>query len=190
LIPRYSQRERIAALAIKKILDEVIAHGPWQANLFLQGIKKKLEELRVQFTADVGLDQIENGSSSLLNDNSSHVREVYISLYQSQGNNMQKWEKVIASLTRHSIGRPVYENEDDAKTGSHVTNKNHNHAYLVVKVDANAVLPNSPDTQPRIDRDGRRLVLLREGAIDLRSVVRLVHSTGQYKLVGNFLVKM
>lgn len=185
-----SEQDIKAALEIKKILDEGIKDGPWHANLFLKGIKKKLEELRDQFTVSVGLDSLKGEElkySLSINANVS-AHEVYISLYQSQGGNIHKWRELIMSLMRYSIGRPVYKDESDAKAATHLTDRNPNNAYVVVKVNSDAILPDSLDS-PRIDREGRKLIALREGAITLHNIVRLVHNTGHYKLVGNFLVK-
>jgi intracellular multiplication protein IcmQ len=184
----YSAQEIKVALEVKKILDEGIQCGPWQANLFLQGIKKKLEELRDQFVAHVDLehyvDQKENFATAL----NQNVTEVYISLYQSQGVNIHKWQEVIISLVRYSIGRPIYQDEEDVKAATRLTDRNPNNAYVVVRVNSDAILPDSIE-QPRVDRAGRKLITLQEGAITLHNIVHLVHATGQYKFVGNFLVK-
>ncbi|MES2998452.1 MAG: Dot/Icm secretion system protein IcmQ [Pseudomonadota bacterium] len=186
----HSEQEIKLALEIKKILDEGIKDGPWQANLFLKGIKKKLEELREQFELEVGLDQIkeEGFNCSLVTAKNENISEVYISLYQSQGCNIHKWSELIRSLVRYSMGRPIYKDEDDARVATHLTERNPNNAYVVVNVNSEAILPDSID-QPRFDRAGRKLIALQEGAISLHNIVRLVHSTGQYKFVGNFLVK-
>ena len=186
-----TEQEIQVALEIKKILDEGIANGPWQDNLFLTGIKKKLEEIRNDFVVKVGLAQHhEKIASDLLAANSVDSTEVYIALYQSQGNNMNKWQKVVVSLVNYTMGRPIYYNETDVKAAIRLNDRNLNHAYAVVKVPSDAILINLSATDlPRTDREGRKLISLREGAIQLKNIVRLAHATGQYKLVRNFLVK-
>lgn len=186
----HSEQEIKVALEIKRILDEGIKDGPWHANLFLKGIKKKLEELRDEFELGVGLDQIKRDQLGYLSsaDVDESAMNVYISLYQSQGSNLHKWQEVLASLVRYSMGRPIYKDESDVKAATHLADRNPNNAYVVIKVSPSAVLLDSME-QPRLDRDGRKLIMLREGAIALHNIVRLVHTTGQYKLVGNFLVK-
>lgn len=184
-----TEQEIQVALEIKKILDEGIAAGPWQANLFLKGIKKKLEELRDDFVTKVGLDQHhEQMASDLLLANNCENTEVYIALYQSQGSNMNKWQEVVASLITYTMGRPIYYNEPDVQSAIRLNDRNLNHAYAVVKVHKDAILSDTADLV-RTDREGRKLINLRESAIQLKNIVRLVHATGQYKLVRNFLVK-
>jgi intracellular multiplication protein IcmQ len=175
-------------LEVKKILDECIKTGPWQANLFLKGIKKKLEGLRDQFAAEMGLEYWQNIQPTQSLAKANNETMVYILLYQSQGNDMQKWQDVITSLVRYSVGRPIFKDEADAKAACQLNTRNPNNAYAVVKISADAIIPESVE-QARFDRDGRRLIKLREGAIALHNIVYLVHISGQYRLVGNSLVK-
>lgn len=184
-----TEQEIQVALEIKKILEEGIAAGPWQANLFLKGIKKKLEELCDDFVTRVGLDQHhQQMANDLLEASRSENTEVYIALYQSQGSNMSRWQEVVVSLVNYTMGRPIYYNEADVRAAIHLNDRNLNHAYAVVRVHNEAILP-VPTDLPRRDREGRKLVSLREASIQLKNIARLVHATGQYKLVRNFLVK-
>ena len=184
-----TEQEIQVALEIKKILDEGIGSGPWQGNLFLTGIKKKLEEIRDDFVAKVGLDQHHKQmASDVLAAKSADYTEVYITLYQSQGSNMSKWQEVVISLVNYTMGRPIYYDETEARAAIRLNDRNLNHAYVVVKVPSDAILTHITDV-PRTDREGRKLISLREAAIQLKNVVRLVHATGQYKWVRNFLVK-
>jgi intracellular multiplication protein IcmQ len=182
-----TEQEIQVALEIKKILDEGIAAGPWQANLFLKGIKKKLEELRDDFVTRVGLDRHHEQIATLAAKNCENT-EVYIALYQSQGGNMNKWQEVVASLVNYTMGRPIYYNEADVQAAIRLSDRNLNHAYVVVNVHSDAILSDTAELV-RTDREGRKLIRLREAAIHLKNIVRLVHATGQYKLVRNFLVK-
>ena len=184
-----TEQEIQVALEIKKILDEGITVGPWQANLFLKGIKKKLEEIRDDFVTKVGLDQHHGQiANDLLAANSCENTEVYIALYQSQGSNMNKWQEVVVSLVNYTMGRPIYYNETDVCAAIRLNDRNLNHAYVVVNVHSDAILSDEADLG-RTDREGRKLISLSEAAIQLKNIVRLVHATGQYKLVRNFLVK-
>ncbi|TLY47230.1 MAG: Dot/Icm secretion system protein IcmQ [Gammaproteobacteria bacterium] len=183
-----TEQEIQVALAIKKILDEGITSGPWQANLFLKGIKKKLEEIRDEFVTRVGIDQHHEQMAKDLAANSGEMTEVYIALYQSQGGNMSKWQEVVVSLVNYIMGRPIYSNETDVQAAIRLNDRKLNHAYVVVKVPNDAILPGTTDLV-RTDREGRKLISLREAAIQLKNIIRLVHASGEYKLVGNFLVK-
>lgn len=183
-----NEQEIQVALAIKKILDEGIASGPWQANLFLKGIKKKLEEIRDEFVTRVGIDHHHQQMANELLAANNETTEIYIALYQSQGSNMSKWQEVVVSLVNYIMGRPIYYNETDVQAAIRLNDRNLNHAYVVVKVASDAILRDTSEVS-RTDREGRKLISLREAAIQLQNIIRLVHASGEYKLVGNFLVK-
>lgn len=184
-----TEQEIKVALEIQNILDEGIKAGPWQANLFLKGIRKKLEELRDEFVVKVGLDQHhEQVANDLLADSNSGTTEVYIALYQSQGSNMHKWQEVIVSLVNYTMGRPIYKNEEDVQAAIRLTDRNLNNAYVAVRVSSDAILAESME-QVRSDREGRKLISLHEAAVQLKNIIRLVHASGHYKFIRNFLVK-
>ncbi|EDP46497.1 Dot/Icm secretion system protein IcmQ [Rickettsiella grylli] len=184
----HHEQEKEVALAIKKILDEGIAQGPWQANLFLKGIKKKLEEMRNVFVNRIGLDYFNeehrNPDATIEEQNI----ELYIALYQSQGCNMNKWQEVVLSLTNYTMGRRIYDNETDVKAAVRLSDRNLNHAYVVVSVPRDAIFEDTTESL-RTDREGRQLVSLRPKAIQIKNINRLVHATGEYKMIRNFLVK-
>ncbi len=186
----YRDQEKEIALAIKKILDEGITQGPWQTNLFLKGIKKKLEEMRNAFVHQVGLDQFNEGQmiQGALVTGKQEKLELYIALYQSQGSNMNKWQEVVLSLVNYTMGRRIYYNETDVKAAVRLNDRNLNHAYVVVSVSSDAIFEEESDAI-RTDREGRQLVSLRSSAIKIKNIIRLVHATGEYKMVRNFLVK-
>ena len=180
------------ALEIVKLLDNSIQSGPWEANLFLKGVKKSLEELRKRYVTNLGLDQISNqalSNAQPTDESALPLIEVYVLLYQAQGANLHKWLELITALVRSFTGRPIYKTEENANAAAQLNDSNPNHAYLAVKVPVDMLVVEAVDVA-RVDREGRHLVMLREGALKLHNIQRLVHCTGQYKLVGNFLVKI
>lgn len=183
-----TEQEIQVALEIKEILDEGVVKGPWQRNLFLTGIKKKLEEIRDDFSVKAGLDQHHEQVAKAFQADQCENTEIYIALYQSQGSNINKWQEVVISLVKYTMGRPIYYTEQDVQAAIRLNDRNLNRAYAVVKVSSEAILTHTTDTL-RTDREGRKLISLREAAIQLKNIVRLVHATGQYKLIRNFLVK-
>ena len=40
-------------------------------------------------------------------------QEIFVSLYSSEGSNIQSWKHVAAEFPRHMISRPIYANEED-----------------------------------------------------------------------------
>jgi len=179
--------EKKANLEILKSLDEALEKGPWESSLFLKGIGKKLKDIRDKFKEEMGLEEANASHLAQLTPEVQLI-EVYISLYQSEGNNIRKWHSVVATLVGHSVSRPVYKNEQDIVNALKAKDYKINDAYVVVKVKPEHILLPTTD-RPHVDREGRELLTLREGAIKLENIVRFVHISGEYKLIQNALVK-
>lgn len=179
--------EKKANLEILKSLDEALEKGPWESSLFLKGIGKKLKDIRDKFKDEMGLEEAKIAN---LTQSSTEIPlvEVYVSLYQSEGNNIRKWHSVVATLVGHSVSRPVYKKEQDIVNALKAKDYKVNDAYVVVKIKPEHILLPADD-RPTVDREGRELLTLREGAIKLNNIVRFVHISGEYKLIENALVK-
>ncbi len=184
--------ETKACLEILKILDETLDDENWEKTLFLRGISKRLHDVRDRFSKNLGLEELlkeieqtENGSTVATQQQNP---EVYIALYQAQGNDFRKWGVLLESLAKHSISRPVYKSEEDVKAAIRAKEFKVNDAYVVVRVQADHIL--SPiGGKPLLDRFGRELLTIKENAIQIANIVRFVHVTGQYRYVGKMLIR-
>lgn len=176
-------------LEILKSLDEAIQTGPWEHNLFLMGVGKKLRELRERFQQEAGLGGVaEDGTAAQQALGEGEYFDVYISLYQAEGNNIRKWFGVVTSLAGHSVSRPVYKKEEDIQAAIRAKEYKQNDAYIVVKIREKDLLI-IPGEKPRLDREGRELLILKENAVKLENIIRFVHLSGEYILSENTLVK-
>lgn len=184
--------ETKANLEILKALDEAISQGPWEHNLFFQGIGKKLHDLRDKFQQELGLEEANlttNQSTEVdVTTQSNQPVEVYISLYQAEGTNIRKWLGVVTSVIGHSVSRPVFKSEVDIQAAIRAKTYKQNDAYIAVKVQAEDIMRLSSN-QPLLDREGRELLMLREGAVKLSNIVRFVHLSGDYIFQDGVLIK-
>lgn len=183
--------ETKANLEILKSLNEAIEKGPWEHNLFFRGIGKKLRDARDRFQRELGLDDLLQSQEAHMNvvESDQQFTEVYISLYQSEGANMQKWASVIGSLVGHSISRPVYKNEDDIQAAIRAKDYKLNDGYVAARVRNVLILKPYGDKQP-LDRFGRELLILREDAVQLENILYFVHISGRYMLSKGTLTKV
>ena len=184
--------ETKANLEILKALNEAIEKGPWEHNLFFRGIGKKLRDARDRFQRELGLDELlkaeESGAADAAEIDHNYT-EVYISLYQSEGANMQKWASVIGSLVGHSISRPVYRKEDDIQAAIRAKDYKLNDGYVAVRIKNNLILKPYGD-KPRLDRFGRELLILREDAVLLENIIYFEHVSGRYTFSKGILTKV
>jgi len=182
--------EAKANIEILKALDDVIQKGPWEHNLFFRGIGKKLRDIRDRFENELSLgeliDQLENKSPAAAT--TEQFLTVYISLYQADGSNIQKWASVISSLEGHSISRPVYRNEEDAQTAIRSKEFKLNDGYIAVRIRQEHILQ-IPGGKISQDKLGHELLVLREDAVHIKNILYFVHQTGRYTLHNGTLIK-
>ncbi len=97
-------------------IDHVLQAGDWEDSLFLRNTVKPLKKIR---EATLQLQQQVNASSGeqkmSLRDLDDDELLIYISIFQSEGHNIRKWELQLSSFQSHLLGRTVYENEEDVQ---------------------------------------------------------------------------
>ncbi len=182
------------SLEVLKALDKAIEGGPWDKSLLLKAIGKKLQDAREHFIQDLDLkniiDQVAVFQAAAATEPVLHADfvEVYVSLYQAHGADMQKWATILASLTQLSITRPTYKNEQDVVASIHAKAFQANDSYVVVKIRKDDVLP-APEGKTPVDRFGRELMVLKENVIRPQNITRFVHLTGEYRFANGMLTK-
>ena len=115
-------------------------------------------------------------------------QEVFISLYNADGGNLQKWAKLLQGVSRQVVTRPIYAQEKEicALIRSKLNKKNE--AYLAVYIDRDDVIEMAEDKAPK-DRLGHHLLVTKDGAIKLENVTRFIHESGQYILKDGQLIR-
>lgn len=183
-----SKDELEASLKILQALDETIAKGPWEHNLFFKGVGKKLLEARERFVRELGLEDHTENKTEIVDESAKTFTEVYVSLYQAEGTNISKWQTVVNTLAGYNLTRPVYKKEEDIQKAIRSKEFKQNDAYVVVKVLTSDIMP--PLTEkPPLDRHGHELLVLKEGAVHQENISRFVHSSGDYIFSNKVLIK-
>lgn len=179
-------------LEVLKALSDAVEKGPWDKSLLLQGIGKKLREALEGFVTDLGLGDfsIESASAEMGSSSLQHAEstEVYVSLYQAQGANIQRWVTILTAITQLSVTRPTYKNETDVKASIRAKDFQVNDAYVAVKIRKDDILQPIEGKIP-VDRFGRELLVLKENVIRPENISRFVHVSGEYRLIKGMLVK-
>lgn len=168
---------------IVKTLDDLLASGDWDTSLFLKVAGKQLHRLR-----DKAESLVEEGQSFEKNTKhstqSEHYQkpplqegevELFISLYQAQGANLQKWEEALRTLGSSSVGRPVYSEESHAEQAINARGNPLQEGYAVVYVKQNNIIK-LPQARETSDRFGHVLMSLTGHAVQLENIHEFVHA--------------
>lgn len=177
---------------ILKALDEAIDSGPWEESNFLRVIGKNLREIREKFANQVNASGHEKSkvASHLANRIAlrSGQQEIFISLYSSDGTNLQSWERILINLPKQVLSRPIYESEDDVKALIKTKENKNNEAYVSMYISQSDILPIAPDKTP-VDKLGKPLLTLKDKSLSTDNINRFVHITGTYQYVQGRLIK-
>jgi len=160
---------------------------------FLQAIGRKLQNLRQDFATKQDLTGDNDAIADAPDHLSAHVahqqqREVFISLYNADGNNLSKWKRLLLNLGQHIVNRPIYSEKGAIQTLIRSKENKNNEAYAVVNVHETNIVP-GVDNQVTRDRLGQELTTIAEGIIKAEHITHFVHVSGYYKFMNNTLIR-
>lgn len=178
--------------SILKALDEALEKGPWDKSNFLRVIGKNLRTIRDKFANRLQGPGHEKSKITPHLANRIALRsgqqEIYISLYSSDGRNLQSWERILLNIPNQIISRPIYADEEDVKTLIRSKENQYNEGYVAIYVSQSDILPLPADKVP-LDKLGKPLLTLKAKSLRLENISRFTHKTGQYQYSQGRLIK-
>jgi intracellular multiplication protein IcmQ len=193
--------QRKTARELLRALDSTIEKGPWDKSIFLGTIGKKLKEIRFNFKnrlrfLDPGFDETNtaalpaptatNNVAAAIPQPAENQMEAYVSLYNVDGGNMSKWEKILLSLDKQIVTRPVYATEQAARASIRAKTARKNDAYAAFYLTKTDIIPPKDGKAP-LDRLGNPLLILKDTALKLTNITRFCHESGIYLFRNNSL---
>ncbi len=187
-----SKDDKIGLLtAVITMVDHVMSAGDWNSSLFLRNTLKPLIAIKTEAQEEleryhVKLQETHHVTKPLL----ENEVEVYISLFQSDGYNINKWSMQLRSLSRYIIGRPVYALETDVQKRMRLRDvATASEAYVAVAVKQSDIQPADPFSPPLKDQFDLPLIVLKEVAIRHGRINAFVHQGMHYRFVDGQLIK-
>jgi len=177
------------ARELLKGLDKAIQQGPWQKGTLFQNMGKRLRHLReklIDAMDEEPTHQQTTTSTSITQHHASkdpNYQAIYISLYNTDGNSLTKWEKIIAALNTSNTTRPIYQNEADLHMILRSKSNKTNDGYAIVYVLKTNILTSPADNQPQ-DKFEHPLLHLKPNAISPNNIAKFIHKSRHY-LVKN-----
>lgn len=192
MCPESDKDENDKAQRILKVLDDTIAKEVWSQSSFLKAIGKELSKIRdsltdfIQSREQSSYKTVKSSKPSIQKD---HLKEVFISIYSSDGSHMQSWERIIANLPKQIVSRPVYIEEIDAQNWIKHKGNKVNEGYVCMLVKEQDLLQVAEDRQPK-DKFGKPLLVLKDRSVDLDNIQKFVHQSGNYHFIQGHLQKI
>lgn len=176
------------AMNVLNALDEALATGPWSESNFLKIIQKNLQDIRNEFASAIEIKEDMIVDPGLAEARFKDLKEVYISLYSSDGAELSSWERIINNLPRQLISRPIYAAEEDIKYLIRSKENKINEAYVAIYINEQDILNLSADKVMK-DKFGKLLLNLKDKTLNLNNISRFVHYSGVYSFQKGRLKK-
>jgi len=180
---------------ISKKLDETIDSTNWESSSFLKIVGSRLKKIKEKFTND-SKEYLASANANLRLKNTDLINRIaeragqkliFISIYNSDGQSLNAWEKIIHNITKQYITRPIYNNEEDISNLIKSKVNKINEAYISVYVSSDSYLNVLPEKLPK-DKLGKKMILLKDNVIKLENIVNMIHIGNVYNWEKNKLV--
>jgi intracellular multiplication protein IcmQ len=156
-------------------IESILHEYDWEASFILKTCKKKLQELAVQLASYVR--EFEAASEDQADSKASQwdgYIPVYITLYTSNGDDLNNWLSLLRGIRESSSGRPIYRQEMDARASVDGKSVLSNEGYVKLYVSEEDIVKMPPAKIPQ-DRRGVALLTLRQKAIEAAKIVKFIH---------------
>lgn len=198
--------QRKTARNLLDALDETIEKGPWEKTVFLGAIGKKLKEVRfnlknrlrfldpsfeevTQETAAIQTINTATSGEPAVHSPAADQTEAFVSIYNAEGINLLKWEKILLTLEKQFVTRPVYATEKEMRAVMRTKINRRNDAYISFYLLKTDITPPKDGKAP-LDRQGNALLLLKDTALKLQNINRFYHESGIYSYQNNTLTRI
>ncbi|PIZ04170.1 MAG: Dot/Icm secretion system protein IcmQ [Gammaproteobacteria bacterium CG_4_10_14_0_8_um_filter_38_16] len=187
-----SKEDKLGLLhAVIHAVDHVIAAGDWSSSLFLKNTIKPLIAIKAEAETEINIleEKVEKKAVKITPPTEDEV-DVYISLFQSDGYNINKWAMQLRSLDRYTVGRPVYQSEADVQKRIRLRSAAAgNEGYVIVTIRKADIQSPDPFASPLKDQFDHPLLVLKEIAVRNGRIVAFVHQGICYHFVDGQLIK-
>lgn len=174
--------------SIIQAADQVLSADNWDDSLFLRSTLKPLKKIREQaLELQKILGQSDNAMvPGKIDVNESSV-QLYVSLYQANGHDLNQWAAQLASLSSYMVGRPIYQNESEAIQNIRSKISQLSESYVVVIVPKQKMIQDH-QAKTRKDRLGNALISLLPDAMTQHKIIEFVHNEKHYHFNGKDLM--
>jgi len=179
------------AKQLREIINNILNTGDWESSIFLKQAAVKLRNLLLEADRLCKNFALQQNTTTKKNNVTKTIEseipfdyvQVYVLLYQMDGNNLDAWYENIKSLVNYSANKSIYKNKNHIEEFIRSKGNNITHSgYIVVNVKNNDF--NNTEA-PSLDIYSHELLILKEDAIKLENIVEFVLANKQHYVIEN-----
>lgn len=169
-----------------KLIDELLETGDWSQGLYLETSAKKLTNFKNEAQNLLSeIKEAQQGEKKVKtrvvasSEEGAVPLDVFVSIYQSDPENILMWESTLKGIADYSVARPIYRSEDDIKSVIRAKPDPTKEAYAVVTINESDL---RQATAGKIQEDqlGNELLTIKEGVVTPDRIARFVHGKRTY----------
>lgn len=164
-----------------KILDEVHSKADPNAGLFLKTAGEKIAGLKGN--AEALLDQLQGktapGAEQVAGESAEGKTIVYVSLFQTDPDSIEKWQKTLRRISEYSLARPIYRKVEHIEEMIRSRPDPRKEAYVEVFVSDDDIISGYAGKMAQ-DQMGNDLVTVKEGAVKPGNIKLFIHGDASY----------
>ena len=122
---------------VQEIMNQLLAEKDWEQASYLKILREELQKIYSAFNVLASqvysqVNEEAEAQAQLLNFDKTNYKLVYISVYSSEGGNLDSWQRILSNLPKQFITRAIYENEYDAQDAIKLAPVFSNAAYVAI----------------------------------------------------------
>lgn len=167
------------------LLEETLSAGNWESSLLLHNLAKKIHDQHAQLkineqTLQDQLSPLKNTDEQLSDDQCL----VFVSLYQADSQNMEKWAQQLRQISHLVLTRPVYDQEEFILQSIRSRQLQATEAYAVMRILKTSI---KFADLPKRDRFDQPLLSLVERSVSSSDILSFHHAGHVYRWVDQAL---
>lgn len=171
-------------------VDTLMRDVTWNQTQYLEALGQELKTVRDQFKRAVDEEDptyIEPHEFEAASDGKENWVEIFVSLY-SYGIELKDWEKLLTSINKQVISRPILNKEENINEWIRSKPKQKHEAYVVLLVPPENVITKVGADRPSKNTLGHDLINIKDSRMTDDVIVRFVHDNQVYEYVHGQLV--
>lgn len=176
-----TQEENVEKLKkLIEILEELRGNVTPESGLFLNNVSKKFGVFQEE--AQAILDEIQAGpvsGKSVDRTKAAGKTTVYVSLFQTDPENIKQWSRTVKRISEYSLARPIYRRADHVEEMIRSRPDPRKEAYAAVILEDTDIIKSYAGKQ-ETDSRGRELLTVKEGSVKPENIVKFVHGNTDY----------
>ena len=153
---------------IQEAIKKMLSSDAWDKAIVLRVIRQQLQVLSDKFDKAALEAFAPEELAALVTHEEKQL--VFISVYASEGKNLEAWQRLLMNLPRQYVSRPIYTREEDAQYAARNKGIAMNEGYVAIWVDKSNIMPSSNQLFDLKDKFQHALLTLKDRAIDLKNI--------------------